>query len=105
MKCIGAHVSIAGGVENAPLNAQKIGANAFAMFTRNQRQWASKPLTPENITQFKENCRAAGYEPWQILPHDGYLINLGHPEKRLWKNQEPPFLTRSNAVNNWVLNF
>lgn len=80
MKYIGAHVSAAGGVENTPLNAQAIGATAFALFTKNQRQWTAKPLTEESVRRFKENCAAAGFTPDQILPHDSYLINLGHPE-------------------------
>ena len=42
MKFIGAHVSAAGGVENAPVNAHAIGAKAFALFTKNQRQWQSR---------------------------------------------------------------
>mgnify|MGYP000383655817 CR=1 FL=1 len=54
MKYIGAHVSASGGVEFAPVNAHEIGANAFALFTKNQRQWVSKPLTEENIRLFKE---------------------------------------------------
>ena len=80
MKYIGAHVSASGGVENAPLNAHEIGAKAFALFTRNQRQWKSSPLTSRSIDLFKERCAAYGYLPSQILPHDSYLINLGHPE-------------------------
>jgi deoxyribonuclease IV len=80
MKFIGAHVSSAGGVENAPLNAHEIGAKAFALFTKNQRQWQSSPFTRENIEKFKENCDRYGFKPGQILPHDSYLINLGHPE-------------------------
>lgn len=80
MKYIGAHVSAAGGVENAPINANKIGANAFALFTKNQRQWVAKPLTKESINAFKSNCEKYGFEPKQILPHDSYLINLGHHE-------------------------
>jgi deoxyribonuclease-4 len=80
MKYIGAHVSASGGVENAPLNAKKIDATAFALFTKNQRQWKAKPLSDESIRRFKENCEAAGYSPDQVLPHDSYLINLGHPE-------------------------
>lgn len=80
MKYIGAHVSIAGGVENAPLNAAAIGAKAFAMFTKNQRQWASPPLTQESIKAFKANCKAHGFFAEHILPHDGYLINLGNPD-------------------------
>ncbi len=80
MKRIGAHISISGGVENAPLNAQAIGAKSFAMFTKNQRQWQAKPYTDKNIDEFKDNLKKAGIAPEHIIPHDGYLINLGHPE-------------------------
>jgi deoxyribonuclease IV len=80
LKYIGAHVSISGGVENAPVNAAKISARAFAMFTRNQRRWSSPALTGQNITGFREQCRQYGFEPKVILPHDSYLINLGHPD-------------------------
>ena len=80
MKYIGAHVSASGGVENAPLNANAIGAKAFALFTRNQRQWKSSPMTKKSISLFKERCEEFGYEAKHILPHDSYLINLGHPD-------------------------
>lgn len=53
MKKIGAHVSASGGVELAPVNAHEIGANAFALFTKNQRQWVSKPLTEESTLSSK----------------------------------------------------
>lgn len=80
MKRIGAHVSAAGGVECAPLNARALGATAFALFTKNQRRWEAAPLTAEGIAAFQANCRAGGYAPEHILVHDSYLINLGHPE-------------------------
>ncbi len=80
MKYIGAHVSAGGGVELAPVNAHEIGATAFALFTKNQRQWEAKPLTKQSIDAFRNNCEKFGYKPHQILPHDSYLINLGHPE-------------------------
>jgi deoxyribonuclease-4 len=80
-KFVGAHVSASGGVENAPLNAKKIGAKAFALFTKNQRQWRAKPLTKESIEAFKRNLEDVGINPKHILPHDSYLINLAHPEK------------------------
>jgi deoxyribonuclease-4 len=80
MKRVGAHVSTRGGVENAPLNAQAIGARAFALFTKNQRQWKAKPLTEESIAAFRKNLMAVGIAPRHVLPHDSYLINLGHPE-------------------------
>jgi deoxyribonuclease-4 len=91
-KYIGAHVSASGGVENAPLNAREIGATAFALFTRNQRQWNAKPLTPENIAGFRKNCEKGGYEPFQILPHDSYLINLGNPEIEPLEKSRAAFL-------------
>ncbi len=81
MKYIGAHVSASGGVENAPINAHAIGAKAFALFTKNQRQWMSAPLTAESIESFRANCELFGFAPEHILPHDSYLINLGHPQE------------------------
>jgi len=80
MKFVGAHVSSVGGVFNAPLNAKKIGAKAFALFTKNQRQWKAKPLEEKAIASFKENLKKSDILPTHILPHDSYLINLGHPE-------------------------
>ena len=80
-KFVGAHVSASGGVFNAPLNAMAIGAKAFALFTKNQKQWAAKPLDDETIALFKENLAKSGILPKHVLPHDSYLINLGHPEE------------------------
>ncbi|MBO7516530.1 MAG: deoxyribonuclease IV, partial [Spirochaetia bacterium] len=84
MKYLGAHVSASGGLYNAPLNAKAIGANAFAMFTKNQKQWSAKPLTADEIAQFKAAVAEGGFSADYILPHDSYLINLGNadPEKR-----------------------
>ncbi len=92
MKYVGAHVSASGGVENAPVNAHNIGAKAFALFTKNQRQWVAKPLTEKNINLFKENCEKYGYKPNQILPHDSYLINLGHPDPVALEKSRTAFL-------------
>lgn len=92
MKFIGAHVSAAGGVENAPENALKIGATAFALFTKNQRQWVASPLTAESIRSFKNNCERYGFQPRQILPHDSYLINLGNPENEALQKSRDAFL-------------
>lgn len=92
MKYIGAHVSAEGGVQNAPLNANKIGAKAFALFTKNQRQWFSSPLTAKAISEFRNNCEKLDYKPFQILPHDSYLINLGHPEQEPLEKSRSSFL-------------
>ena len=92
MKRIGAHVSTSGGVENAPLNAEAIGAKAFAMFTKNQRQWQAKPYSEKNIQEFKANLSRIGIAPDHVLPHDGYLINLGHPETDQRQKSREAFL-------------
>lgn len=92
MKYIGAHVNATGGVENAPLNANAIGAKAFALFTRNQRQWKSSPLTEKSISLFKERCAEFGYEAKHILPHDSYLINLGSPDPEGLQKSRDAFL-------------
>ncbi len=108
MKRIGAHVSASGGVENAPLNAQAIGAKAFALFTKNQRQWRANPLTDENISAFKHNCRETGYKPEHILPHDSYLINLGHPEAEGLQKSRDSFvdeIQRCEQLGLTMLNF
>ena len=108
MKYIGAHVSAAGGVGNAPLNAAEIGANAFAFFTKNQRQWSAKPLAEEEIERFRDNCDQVGIDRRQILPHDSYLINLGHPEREALKKSRDAFLDemqRCEQLGLSLLNF
>jgi deoxyribonuclease IV len=108
MKKIGAHFSIAGGVENAPLNAVAISAKAFAMFAKNQRQWNAKPYTDENILLFKKNCETHSYHPEDIIPHDGYLINLGHPETEKLQKSRDAFLDevrRCEQLGLKMLNF
>jgi len=88
-KFVGAHVSASGGVDNAPINAMDIGAKAFALFTKNQRQWIAKPLETQTIDAFHANLEASGILSKHILPHDSYLINLGHPEvDKLEKSRE-----------------
>ena len=108
MKFLGAHVSASGGVENAPLNAKEIGAKAFALFTKNQKQWNASPLTGKSIDSFKKNCADNGFFPEMILPHDSYLINLGHPETEgLGKSREAfnDEMTRCQQLGLKMLNF
>jgi deoxyribonuclease IV len=108
MKFVGAHVSASGGVENAPVNAYEIGAKAFALFTKNQRQWFSGSLTKENIQKFKENCIKYGFDAGMILPHDSYLINLGNPSKEPLEQSRKSFLDemkRCELLGLKLLNF
>lgn len=108
MKYIGAHVPTTGGVFNAPKNAYDIGATAFALFTKNQRRWAAKPLDEETINKFKADCIRYNFSPEQILPHDSYLINLGHPEKEPLQKSRAAFLDeiqRCQQLGLTLLNF
>jgi len=103
-KFIGAHVSASGGVENAPLNAREIGATAFALFTKNQRQWVASPLTNESIRAFIQNCDRNGYSADHILPHDSYLINLGNPDPEALKKSRDAFLDEMQRCEQLGLN-
>ncbi len=104
-KFIGAHVSASGGVQNAPLNAKAIGAKAFALFTKNQRQWVAKPLEQSSIDEFKENLKKADILPKHVLPHDSYLINLGHPESEKLQKSREAFLDEAKRCEQLGLNF
>ncbi|MDF3827346.1 MULTISPECIES: deoxyribonuclease IV [unclassified Pseudocitrobacter] len=108
MKYIGAHVSASGGVANAAIRAAELEATAFALFTKNQRQWRAAPLTTEVIDDFKAACEKYHYTAAQILPHDSYLINLGHPvEDALEKSREAFIdeLSRCQQLGLTLLNF
>lgn len=108
MKHIGPHVSASGGVEQAPLNATAVGATAFALFTKNQRQWLSAPLTATSISAFRKNCEEGGFESRFILPHDSYLINLGHPTAEGLEKSRTSFLDemhRCEQLGLTMLNF
>ncbi|ECU9888445.1 deoxyribonuclease IV [Salmonella enterica] len=108
MKYIGAHVSAAGGLANAPARAAEIGATAFALFTKNQRQWRAAPLTPQVIDDFKIACEKCHFSAAQILPHDSYLINLGHPVSEALEKSRDAFLDemqRCEQLGLTLLNF
>lgn len=108
MKYVGAHVSAAGGLEFAVQRAYEIKATAFALFTKNQRQWKAAPLTEDVITRFQQACETYRYQPEQILPHDSYLINLGHPEAEALEKSRDAFLDemqRCQQLGLSLLNF
>lgn len=108
MKYLGAHVSAAGGVDRAVARAVEIGADAFALFTKNQRQWRAKPLEEATIAAFQRACREHGFAPKQILPHDSYLINLGHPDPEGLRKSREAFIDefrRCEQLGLSLLNF
>ena len=108
MKRIGAHVSAGGGVFNAPLNAAKIGADAFAMFVKNQRRWDAPPLSAEDTIAFKDALKQSGIRAEHVLVHDSYLINLGHPREAEREKSLNAFIDeirRCEALGLRLLNF
>ena len=108
MKYFGAHCSIAGGLQNAPILASSIGATGFAMFTKSQRQWAAKPIQDDEAALFKKTCHDLGYTSDMILPHDGYLINLGQPDAEKRAQSLHAFideLQRCHVLGLTMLNF
>jgi len=108
MKRIGAHVSASGGVFNAPLNAAKIGADAFAMFVKNQRRWDAPPLSAEETIAFKDALRQSDIRAEHVLVHDSYLINLGHPREAEREKSLNAFIDeirRCEALGLKLLNF
>lgn len=108
MKYIGAHVSVSGGVANAPLNAKEIGAKAFALFTGNASRWASKDISQKEADLFKERCEEFGYTPDIILPHDNFLINLGSPDPEKLEKSRKSFhdeIRRCSQLGLTMLNF
>lgn len=108
MKYFGAHVSAAGGVENAPRNARCHRGDGIRPFTKNQRQWSAPALTAEQVAAFRAACDECGYAPAQILPHDSYLINLGHPDDEALEKSRRAFeeeMARCEALGLDRLNF
>ncbi|KAL9084069.1 MAG: hypothetical protein Q9159_005423 [Coniocarpon cinnabarinum] len=90
---IGAHVSAAGGVQQTVLNAQHIGANAFACFLKSQRKWANPPLKDEHAAAFIAGCQEKQYEQGKYtVPHGSYLVNLATPDPDKAKQAYDSFL-------------
>ena len=78
---LGAHVPTAGGLHHAPAHGRDIGAAAIQVFTRNQRQWAARPLLREETRAFREALRTSGVQA--VMSHASYLINLASPDPAL----------------------
>ncbi|TKI05820.1 deoxyribonuclease IV [Martelella alba] len=108
MKYVGAHVSAAGGADQAVLRAHELEATALALFTKNQRQWKAADLDKDDIDKFRSACEQYHFSPEQILPHDSYLINLGHPVADALKKSRDAFIDemfRCQQLGLSLLNF
>ncbi len=82
MPIFGSHLSIAGGYYKAAVEAARLGFNAVQIFTKNNNQWAGKPITNDDVTKFQEALRSGNIK--ETISHDSYLINLGSPDDALW---------------------
>ncbi len=87
---LGAHMSIAGGVDKAILRGHEVGCETIQIFTRSPRQWRPRVLDEEEILRFYENKQQTGIDP--VVAHDCYLINLGSPDEELWQKSMGVFL-------------
>ena len=87
---LGAHMSIAGGVDLAPLRGQEVGCRAIQLFTKSSNQWRARPLPPEEIDRYRANLQAAGIR--HAVAHDSYLINLASIEPALHRKSIAAFL-------------
>jgi len=95
----GSHLSIAGGIHNALLSAEKLGMDTVQVFTRNQQQWAAKPLQAQEIEAWQKERRRLKFA--KTVSHASYLINLASPDDVLWKKSIAAFteeLRRCDAL-------
>ena len=94
MGLLGCHVSVDGGVQNAPPRGHELGCEAIQIFTRNPNQWKCKPLTEENIIGFKEGIHRFNIQA--VMTHSIYLINMASSEQPLRRRSETAFLNEMN---------
>jgi deoxyribonuclease IV len=87
---LGAHMSISGGLDKAIIRGQEVGCEAMQLFTKNSNQWKAKPLTPTEVTAFRDACQAAGIGP--VIAHSAYLINLAAPDEALYEKSIQAFV-------------
>jgi deoxyribonuclease IV len=87
---LGAHMSISGGLDKAVIRGQEVGCEAMQLFTKNSNQWKAKPLTPTEVTAFRDACQAAGIGP--VIAHSAYLINLAAPDEALYEKSIQAFV-------------
>ncbi|BCR03505.1 putative endonuclease 4 [Desulfuromonas versatilis] len=90
MLLLGAHMSIAGGVETAFARGEKVGCTAMQIFTKNANQWRGKPICAESARAFAQAWQASSIGP--VIAHDTYLINLASPEEDKWRRSIEAFL-------------
>uniref|UniRef100_A0A7C1J4X3 Probable endonuclease 4 n=1 Tax=Ammonifex degensii TaxID=42838 RepID=A0A7C1J4X3_9THEO len=90
MPLLGAHMSIAGGVEQALLRGHGIGCGAIQIFTKNARQWQAKPFLPEEVARFRRVWQETGVRA--VFAHTSYLINLGAGDQALWQKSVTSFI-------------
>ncbi|MDE1820467.1 MAG: deoxyribonuclease IV [Euryarchaeota archaeon] len=86
---LGAHISISGGIDQAPVEARKLGCDVMQVFSKNQQQWTANPLRPEVVERFRVNVKEQRIQSVGI--HTSYLINLGSPQPSLQERSRAAF--------------
>ena len=87
---LGAHMSIAGGIDLAPLRGREVGCRTMQLFTKSSNQWRARPLPPEEIERYRANLQVTGIAP--VVAHDSYLINLASTDAELHRRSMAAFL-------------
>jgi len=100
---VGAHVSISGGLDQAPLRGKAIGCTAIQIFTKNQMQWNAKPLSNHEIAQYQQSLTHSSIQ--SVVAHDSYLVNLGSPEESLLKKSHQAFLDEMDRAESLRIPF
>jgi deoxyribonuclease-4 len=90
MQLLGAHMSIAGGMELAFARGEAVGCTAMQIFTKNASQWQAKPISDEAAMAFRAAWQTSPIGP--VLAHDSYLINLAAPDDVKWAQAKAAFL-------------
>jgi deoxyribonuclease-4 len=86
---LGSHMSIAGGLDRAPLRGKQVGCDTIQVFTKSNRQWRAKRISDQEVEAFKANLAATGIGP--VVAHDCYLVNLAAPRRAVWKKSVAAF--------------
>src|SRR4051812_38975055 len=99
----GSHLSIAGGMHNALLTAEKLHCDTVQVFTKSQKQWAAKPLEPEDIKEFRHHADRLHFK--QIVAHASYLINLAAVDNAMWKKSVEAFAIEMQRCDQLHINY
>ncbi len=100
---LGAHVSIAGGIQRSAVRARDLGCRAFQIFTKNSNQWLEREITQKEALEFRELVSSAGFS--DVISHDSYLINVASPDETIRKRSIRALTMEMGRANRLGLDF